>query len=1062
MMEKQKGVIAWFTHNTVAANLLMFIIIVGGLVAGFGIRKEVFPQLNLPYIAINVPYPGAAPQEVEEGIILKVEESIKNIEGIKEIRSNAGEGNASIQVEVQQGYDTTQVLNEIKIRVDAIPSMPAEAEKPVIYEIRPEREVIWVQVYGDLSERGFKEYAKSIADDLKALPGITRADVNGARNYEVGIEVSEDQLRKYGLTLDEVASKVRQSSIDMPGGAIKSSTGDIMLRAKGKAYRGYQFDKLTLLTRPDGTRVLVGDVAKVVDGFVEEDNYARFDGKPGLSIGVVAVGEQDALEMAKAVKSYVNEKQKHLPAGVKLACWGDSSKFLNDRLDMMFSNMLMGGILVLLVLSLFLQVRLAFWVMMGIPVCFLGTLLFMHMPFIGITINLMSLFGFILVLGIVVDDAIVIGESVHTEIEERGAGVESVIRGAKKVAMPATFGVLTTIAAFLPMLLVSGFMGAVFKAIGIVVILSLIFSLIESKLILPAHLKHVRIDNKPSNNVFVRAKASFNRGFDHFVLKMYKPALQWCLHYRYVTVAAFLGMMLLVAGMVAGGIVRIVQMPNIPSDFVNGNLEMVSGTSSTQTNATLEKIQEALWRVDDKIKAQTGSRVVRHVNVWNQSTTTGRFVVELTSSENRSINTFKLADMWRKEVGQLPGVKTLKLNASINGGGGGAIAFTIRGKNLEELKAATDELKGIMAGYEGVFDIEDSMSSGNLEVQLKVKPAAEALGITLADLARQVREGFYGAEVQRIQRDDEEVKVMVRYPLAERRSLAHLENMRIRTASGDEVPFSSVADVQLGEGYSRITRVDGVRAVTVSADADKNKVEPGKVIGEITKNALPKLQAKYPGISFKMAGEAKDEAENNSQMLLGALAALFVIYALLAIPLNSYLQPLIIMSVIPFGIIGAILGHWMLGLSVSMLSMFGIIALSGVVVNDSLVMVDFVNQAREEGVPIRTAVVDSGVKRFRPILLTSLTTFLGLVPIVFETSLQAQIIIPMAVSLAFGILFATVITLVLVPALYLMLDDAKWAFRRYVHWTFRSGRSSAPAQAAQGASMASEAEASSQ
>ncbi|WP_417356036.1 efflux RND transporter permease subunit [Gallaecimonas pentaromativorans] len=1044
MSEKQKGVIAWFTHNTVAANLLMAVIIIGGIVSALLIRKEVFPQLDLPYISIQVPYPGAAPQEVEEGIVLKVEEAIENIEGIKEVKSTASEGNASIQVEVEPSYNTTEVLNEIKIRVDAIPTMPEQAEKPVIYEIRPEQEVIWVQVYGDLTERGFKEYAKSIADDLKDLPGITRADVQGSRNYEVGIEVSEDKLRKYGLTLDEVARAVRNSSVDMPGGSIKSATGDILLRAKGKAYRGYQFDKITLLTRNDGTRVLVNDVAKVIDGFVEQDSFARFNGKPGVSIGVVAVGDQDALKIAEAVKKYVADKKKNLPAGVQLDYWGDSSKFLSDRLDMMLSNMVMGGILVFLVLSLFLQVRLAFWVMMGIPVCFLGTLLMMHLPMFDITINMMSLFGFILVLGIVVDDAIVIGESVHSEIEERGAGVDNVIRGAQKVAVPATFGVLTTVAAFAPMLMVTGFMGAIFEAIGVVVILCLVFSLIESKFILPAHLKHVRISHGESKNPLVRLKARFNRGFDNMVLNYYRPALNWCLRYRYITVSVFIAMMILVAGLVASGNVRFVFFPNIPSDFVQGRLEMVSGTASTQTNQTLEKLQEALWRVDDRLKRETGNRVVKHVYVWNQSTTEGRFVVELTSSESRSIGTFKLADMWRQEIGQLPGVKTLKINASINGdSGGGAIAFTIRGKNLDELKAATGELKAAMAKYDGVFDIEDSLSSGNLEVRLKIKPAAQALGLSLTDLARQVREGFYGAEVQRIQRDDEEVKVMVRYPLAERESLANLENMRIRTSDGSEVPFSYVADMELGDGYSRISRVDGVRAVTVSADADKNKVEPSKVIGELMKDVVPGLKAKYPGISLRMSGEAQDEADNNTQLLLGALLALFVIYALLAIPLNSYLQPFIIMSVIPFGIIGAIVGHWLLGLSVSVLSLFGIIALSGVVVNDSLVMVDFVNQARKEGVAIRQAVVDSGIKRFRAIMLTSLTTFLGLVPIVTETSLQAQIIIPMAVSLAFGILFATVITLVLVPALYLILEDFKKWVSGHLHWTFGSAKADA-------------------
>ncbi|WP_341503782.1 efflux RND transporter permease subunit [Gallaecimonas sp. GXIMD4217] len=1040
-MDTQKGLIAWFTRHSVAANLLMLFIIIGGLVVGLGIRKEMFPEVNLPYVSIQVPYPGSAPQEVEEGIILKIEENIEDIEGIKEITSRASEGIGSITVEVESGYDVTELLNEIKVQVDAVPSFPEDAEKPIIYEIRPEQQVIWVQVYGDLDERASKELAKEISDEIKALPGITKAEALGTRGYEIGIEVAEHRLREFGLTLDDVVRAVRSSSVDLPGGAIKSNTGDILLRVKGKAYRGYEFENIVLVTRPDGTRVLLGDVAEVRDGFVEEDNFARFNGKPGVSIGVTAVGDQDVLELAEKVKAYVAKKKADLPPGVEIDHWGDSSFYLQGRLDLMLGNMWMGGLLVFLVLALFLQIRLAFWVIIGLPICFLGALLFMPMPFVGVTINVISLFGFILVLGIVVDDAIIIGESVYSEIEKNGHSTENVIAGAKKVAMPATFGVLTTIAAFIPMLMVDGFQGAIFKAVAAVVILCLIFSLIESKLILPAHLAHMKVSKEPGRGAFARFKAAFTRGYDNLIHKRYKPFLETCIRHRYNTMAVFLAMMILSVGLIMGGFVRWVSFPNIPSDFINGRIEMVNGTAVETTNDTLQRLQEALWRVDDRLYEESGQRVLKHSYVWNNSNTSGELVVELTKSELRDIGAFELADLWRKEFGDQPGVKTLKLNASIgNNGGGGAIAFQLQGKDLDNLTAATNELKARLATYEGVFDIEDSLASGNLEIRLKVKPEAEALGISLSDLARQVRQGFYGAEAQRIQRDDEEVKVMVRYPLAERRSISHLENMRVRTPSGQEVPFSAVAELETGEGYSRITRVDGVRAVTISADADKQKIEPFKVIQEINKDVLPGILAKYPGVSSQVRGEAQDEQENLMQLALGALAALFVIYALMAIPLNSYSQPLIIMSVIPFGIIGAIAGHLLLGLSLSMLSLFGIVALSGVVVNDSLIMVDFVNKERAAGVPIRQAVLDAGTKRFRAITLTSLTTFFGLLPIVLEKSLQAQIVIPMAVSLAFGILFATVITLVLVPALYVILDDLGHLRRRYVGWVMKDFR----------------------
>ncbi|MBL4856500.1 MAG: efflux RND transporter permease subunit, partial [Idiomarina sp.] len=992
--EKQTGLIAWFARNSVAANLLMIIILVAGALSVFTVRKQMFPEIELNIISIQVPFPGAAPQEVEQGVIMLIEDAIEDVDGIEEMTSQSREGGGSVTLEVEPDYDVQVVMDEVKMLVDAIPNFPQQIEKPNIYRVRPQRQVIWMSVYGDLDERSRKELAKEVRDELKTVGGITKVDVVGDRDYEISVEISQQDLERYGLTFSQIVDAVRGTSIDVAGGSIKTPNGDILLRANNQAYVGGEFEKIVLLSRADGTRLTLGDIAKVEDGFIEEESYTRFDGKPATFVRVQSVGDQNDLKIAEYVRGYTERKNEELPDGVQVSQWGDSSYYLQGRLDLMLNNMWMGGLLVFLMLSLFLQLRLAFWVMIGIPVCFLGTIALMPLPMFDISINMISLFGFILVLGIVVDDAIVIGESAYTEIEENGKSIDNVIAGAKRVAMPATFGVLTTMVAFIPMLTVEGGMGAIWESIAWVVILCLAFSLVESKLILPAHIANMKYSKQKGEkaNAFQRFRNKFAGAIKSFVDNYYRPFLKKCLHYRYTTLASFVGLLILMAGLMSGGIVRWVFFPDIPSDFVQANVEMQPGTSETRTIEVLNSVEKSLNEVNSRIKESDGDGVVRHTNIWMDGSTAGTVFVELKKGEDRQIDGFEIVNQWREAVPELAGVRALNFQGSMSGGSGFDIEFQLVGEDLDELKAAADELKLELADYDGVFDIEDTFGDGKEEILLQTKPLATAMGINLAELATQVRYAFYGAEAQRIQRGDEEIKVMVRYPRDQRESVGNLQDMKLRTADGSEIPFTELADIEFAEGYSTITRIDRQRSVNVRARADKDKVEPFRVVKEVREEKIQPILDKYPSVSFQLQGATQDEAEATGSLAIGGLLAMFAVYALMAIPLKSYSQPLIIMSVIPFGMIGAVIGHWVIGMPVSILSLFGIIALAGVVVNDSLVMVDYVNRAREMGTDLRKAVLDAGCRRFRAITLTSLTTFFGLLPIVLEKSLQAKIV----------------------------------------------------------------------
>ena len=1051
---EQKGLIAWFAANHVAANLLMLLIIVAGLLSAFSIRKETQPEIDLNWVQIRVSYLGAAPQEVEQGVVIKVEEAIQDVEGIKKLRSIAREGRGTVTAEIELDADFNAVMSEIKTRVDAISTFPALTEKPVITEIKVTNPVVLIAIHGDLDELMRKTIAQEVRDELLQLPEVNQVEKFGDRPFEISIEVSENTLRQYGLTMSEISQAIKNSSIDMPGGTIKSEGGDILLRTIGQVYTGDEFGQLVLRTFPDGTRLVLSDIATIKDGFAETDGWGRFNGRPTVTIQVVSGGQQNELATAAAVRQYIEKKSESMPPGIEMDTWIDLSYYLKARLGMMTDNMIQGGILVFIVLSLFLRVKVAFWVVIGIPITFLGALWLM--PAWPITINMISIFGFIIVLGIVVDDAIIIGESVYTKIRKDGHTLDNVIQGAHKVAIPATFGVLTTIAAFAPMLFIGGFAAPFFEAMGVVVVFCLIFSLIESKLILPAHLVHAKIPPVDEEDLFnPQRHIGFFERFPRFFLKIqrrvqhalfrlidnhYRPMLEKAIDNRGVTLSIFVAVLILTIGLIASGMARVVMLPEIPSDFIQVNFQMQSGTAAEARNVAAEKIERALLDMNAEYVAENPGAIpiIDYIGVFTRGETGARMWVELPKDDDRPYSHTEVAKMWRERVGDIPGMKELTFAGAVHIGGGPPLSFRLSGADYEKLERAAEELGDALSEYTGVFDIRNSALAGGDEIKLTIKPEAEALGLTMSSLGRQVRQAFYGEEAQRIQRGKDEIKVMVRYPRDERRSIADLENMRIRTPSGEEVPFGSVAEISFGQGYSQISRLNRERTVTVSADIDPDIVEPQEIIRTISDEFIPGLLSRYSGVSFNLEGSSEELKDFQFSLIVASIVALFLIYALIAIPLHSYSQPLLIMSVIPFGIIGAVVGHVIMGMAISMFSLFGLIALAGVVVNDSLIMVDFINKARIEGVPIRQAVIESGTQRFRAIMLTSFTTAVGLTPILLEKSVQAQFVIPTAISLSFGIVFATVITLFLIPSLYMLQQDG-FARSRYL-WDLLLGR----------------------
>jgi multidrug efflux pump subunit AcrB len=1032
-IDTHTGLIAWFARNSVAANLLMIFILVGGFLTINTINKQMFPQVEINWISFSAPYPGAAPQEVEEGITIKIEEALETVQGLKRVITYSNRNYSNGWFEVDLDYDPQLVLEEVKSAIDSISSFPDGMERIKVEREKFRQEVMYLSLYGDLTNAELKELGRKIHDEVQQLPFVNISDLFSGLSYEISIEVSKDKLREYNLNFEDIANAVRGHSRNMSAGQIRAENGYINLRVENQAYRGYEFEQIPVITLQDGTKVLLGELATIIDGFEEGLQYSKFNGKNSVTIFIGAADNQSISDVADVVNKFVEEKSAELPQGVKLETWVDFTYYLDGRLTMMMDNMKSGAVLVFIMLALFLRVRLAFWVMMGLPVCFLGTLLVMPMEFVNVTINITSLFAFILVLGIVVDDAIVMGESAHEEIEQYGHSTENVIRGVKRVAMPATFGVLTTIAVFIPFVLGDGPESAFGKSIGFVVIFCLIFSLIESKLILPAHLVKMKIKAFNPKNPLDRARAWIDQSLKQFIENKYRPSLALFLEYRYAVLMFFISIMLISAGLFGGGLVRFVGQPKIPHDFPRITVEMNVDASEKSTLSTLLNIQTVINRIDKGIETEQGQSMISDMQVDLQGRTRGEIMVKLVDPELRVMDTFALADKWRNAIPNYPGVKSLTISDNLFGGGrdDGDIAFRLESQNDEQLLFAARELKAKLNTLKGVGDVNDSRQTSAKEVQFELKPLAYSMGLTLADIASQVGYSFYGLEAQRILRDSEEIKVMVRYPLTERSSVGHVDDVMIQAPNGAELPLSELAEIILTDGVTRIRRENGNRTINVWASVDADQVEPFEVTKDIRDNFVPELLRKYPLVQSEVTGRIQEEMEGAGEQFRDFMISLMVIFSLLAIPLKSYSQAVMIMIVIPFGVIGSVLGHLILGMDLNTFSIFGILAAAGVVVNDSLVMVDYVNKARKRGESLKNAVMHAGTKRFRAIMLTSITTFVGLVPIVFfETSMQAQIVIPMAISLSFGVLFATVVTLVLIPSLYMIIEDIKSAVSR--------------------------------
>lgn len=1039
--------IRWFARNGIAANLLMAFIVAGGIFSISTVKMELFPRFTMGRINITVPYPGAAPVEVEETICKRIEEKIQDLDGIKKLTSEAGENYGSVSIEVERGYNVTKLLERVRNRINTIHTFPEMAENPTIEESQNQREVLSLAIHGPADPITLKELAHKVRDDLVQIPGISQVTAV-TKPYEISIEIPEDKFREHGLDFDKVLTAVRSHSLDLSGGSLENSGGKILIHTKGQAYRRDDFAEIPVLKHPDGSRLLLGEIAQIKDGLADVRIEATFQNQPAEFLSVREVGSQSPLDISEKVREYIRNTAEELPHGVTITPWSDISYYLEGRLKMLINNGLIGLGLVLIILTMFLRPSLAVWVSIGIPVSFLGT--FFVMPLLGMTINLISLFAFILVLGIVVDDAIVVGESVFTRFQKEGPGVEASIQGTQRVAMPVTFAVLTSTVAFIPILFIPGFSGKFLAPIPLIVIPTLLFSLLESKLILPYHLSLCKVghSDRKALNRFQKYQRKIADALESFIKKIYRPALAWCLHNRYATFAFFICLLALSVGAVKGGWIRMVRFPAVPSDYIFATLKMPEGTSFEKTLAATGQLEEGLTRLRDELGTEGHANPFLHVfritgstpfggggpaNVQEgpSDTHVGQMIVELNKSEKRALSAPKLAARWRAAIGEIPGMRTLEFKSTAAGRRGKPIEIELAGKEYGELSSAAGEVKEFLRRYPSVFSIFDSHSAGKLEVQLKLKPAAQSLGITQADLAKQVRYAFHGAEAQRIQRGREDIRVMIRYPKAERASVGNLENLRIRTKDGREVPFHEVAEAQFGEGFSTIKRTNRRRTILVSADLDKTVGDLEAINRALTQELLPRLARSHPGILTNIEGEALEAKEGNKTLRNAFLLALLTMYALMAIPFRSYVQPLIVMSVIPFGLVGAILGHWIFGEPLSQLSTYGIVALAGIVVNDSLVLVDYINRRRKEGLTIRDAVRVAGAARFRPILLTSLTTFAGLTPILLETSLQAQFLIPMAISLSFGVLFATLITLLLVPCIYLVLEDLRALPRRF-------------------------------
>ena len=1030
-IETRRGLIAYFAKNPVAGNLLMVILLVGGLLSAIGLTAQVFPTMDPGTVSISVAYPGATPTEVEEGITRRVEEAVFGIDGVDRVISRASENLGSVTLELKDFVDADKVRDDAEAAVQQLIDFPPEdAEQPKVVRAETLSDVLTIVVSSELGERELRRGAELVEQELLALPGVSLVSMLGAKEYEIAIEISEDSLRRYDLTMSQVASTIRRSSINLSSGQIKTQGGDLLLRTNTKRTSGEAFENIVLRADSDGGVLRVSDVANVRDGFVDIDLVNQFNGRESILVKVQKSETEDVLAIAGTINTFLQDYTP--PSGIDVSVWDDQTEVLQDRVGLLLRNGLLGFALVFLFLVIMLDLRLALWVAMGVPISFLGAFLFFDA--FAININMISLFALIIVLGIVVDDAVVVGESIISEQENGKTGMEAAMDGVNAVIGPVMVGVLTTMAAFAPLLFVTGTFGQILGVVPVVVILVLAMSLIEAFLILPSHLANGREWSRwPLDKIQNAVSAKVER----FRTVILAPAVASAVRYRYLTLLGGIGLLLLAGSLVSSGAVRFIFFPALESNSIRATVEFPIGTPFESTQAAANRMVKAANTVNARLDGVAFESI--SVTVGGQTRSGGgpgggsgmtvashlaSIKITLGPEPPRTRSAKELERLWRTEVGEIPGVERLSYVADFFGGQAD-VEFELAHQNSVVLEQAVSSLRASYETIDGVYEVQDSNSIGKRQLDINLTPTGEAAGLTPTDIARQLRRNFFGEEVQRIQRGREELKVMVRYPETSRSSTADLFDARIRLADGSEAPLSSVAQVTESRSLSAINRIDGLQIVTVSGQVDDALTTPSLANIMVLEQFIPSLKQQFPGLQVRQSGAGREQSNDLSALGRLTLVALLIIFALMASQLKSYTQPLIILAGVPFGAAGALVGHYLLGYNLSFISIFGMVALSGVVVNDSLVLLDRYNKLVEEGWDNAKAIVEAARRRFRAIFLTTATTALGLTPMLFETSTQAQFLIPMAVSLATGIVFASIIILFLIPALVMIREDMR-------------------------------------
>jgi multidrug efflux pump subunit AcrB len=1037
---ERPGPIAYMASNSIAANLLMMGIIAAGLVSLSGLDREAWPTTPFYHIEVSMVYPGATPEEIQESIVVKIENQVSGLDDVKAVKSVAAPGMASVRVQMDSRTDMARALDDIESAVNQIQSFPLGAERPRFREMDNRMSMIRLIVHGDISERSLKELAYRIEDDLTTLPSVSQVEVSGVRNYEISIEVPLHRLRALGLTLTDIAGAIRRSSLNLSAGSINTRESQVRVRTLGQNYDQQDFEEIVVLSRRDGTVLRLGDIAKVRDGFQEADLIVRHQNHPAVFVEVYRAGGEHVMDVATTVREHLaNEVIPALPDGVGITIWNDESQAYEERADLLLKNGILGLLLVLLSLSLFLQIRLALWVAVGLAVSGIGALAVMLA--LDFAINTISLFSFVLAIGIVVDDAIVVAEYIHYERMRGTPGVVAAVRGVRRIKVPLIFAVLTSVAAFMPLLFIPGGVGETWAALPVIVIAMLLVSLVESLLVLPNHLSHLPgpewTPTTALDRFFARIQSRVDVLLNRFVQGPLDRALRFATDEPVVTLAGAVGLLVLCISLLPAGIVPTTFAGVVEGDFATATLEMPEGTTAQRTYKVARELEGAGHRVIERlardrpadappllsgVMVTVGQRPRIQGGGLNPSATLNpeaniaTVEFKLLGAQQREISTIEFVQAWREEVGELPYVRSITFSGEIIDFGN-PVEVVLSHPNPERLADIASSVVDGLRGVGGVFDIHSDHTPGIPEVQLELRPEARTLGLTLDDLAGQVRAAFFGAEAIRIQRGREEVRVYVRLPSNERESITDVEGYLLRTSNGAEVPLTSVALLKSGTSPPAIPRRDGQRVVTVTADVDPAVISGGEANGILVNSILADLIAANPDMTYMLGGEQQQQVESLDSLYRGFAIAMLLIFALLAIPLRSYTKPFIVMAVIPFGFIGVILGHWILGIAVSAQSFMGFFGLSGVVVNDSLVMIDFIDQELREGMPEQTAIIEGAKGRFRPIMLTSVTTFLGFTPLILERAIQAQFLVPFAASLGFGILITTALLMMVVPAL---------------------------------------------